>query len=126
MISQNIYPRIYIALDVAHNFLVVNQQQKCSVKLLIHGGLMKKLAALLASVAVLWGSHAAAVETFKGEEAIELILEAHDEGLIITKGTSSGSVTYKILLDRRYYRCSINNYLQVCHDFTGIDGKYEE
>ena len=126
MISQNIYPRIYIALDVAHNFLVVNQQQKCSVKLLIHGGLMKKLAALLASVAVLWGSHAAAGETFKGEEALELVLEAHDEGLILAKGYSSGTHSLRILLDRRLYRCTIKKYDQFCEDHTGIDGKYEE
>ena len=129
MISQNIYPRIYIALDVAHNFLVVNQQQKCSVKLLIHGGLMKKLAALLASVAVLWGSHAGAVETFKGEEAIELILEAHDEGLILSKVEPSGvgrGHLLTMLLDRRYFVCRINILDQICSDQTGIDGKYEE
>ena len=33
MISQNIYPRIYIALDVAHNFLVVDQQQEVFCKI---------------------------------------------------------------------------------------------
>ena len=126
MISQNIYPRIYITLDVAHNFLVINQQQKCSVKLLIHGGLMKKLAALLASVAVLWWSHATAGETFKGEEALELVLEAHDEGLILAKGYSSGTHSLRILLDRRYYRCTIKKYDQFCEDYTGIEGSYEE
>jgi len=68
MISQNIHPRIYIAFDVAHNFSTINQQQECSVKLLIHEGLMKKLAALLASFAVLGGSHAAAGEIFEGEQ----------------------------------------------------------
>ena len=46
---------------------------------------MKKLATLVASFAVLWGSHAAAGEIFKGEEAIELIVEAHEEGLILGK-----------------------------------------
>ena len=126
MISQNIYPRIYIALDVAHNFLVVNQQQKCSVKLLIHGGLMKKLAALLASVAVLWGSHAAAGNYFKGEEAVELIVQAHDKGIILRKINNSTSISFDILLDLRYYRCTVKLYDQLCSDVTGFNGNYEE
>ena len=90
---------------------------------------MKKLAALLASVAVLWGSHVAAGDVFKGEEAIELILEAHDEGLILSKVEQSGiSGGHRItmLLDRRYFTCRINMFDQICSDQTGIDGKYEE
>ena len=87
---------------------------------------MKKLAVLLASVAVLGGSHAAAGEIFTGEEAIELIVEAHEEGLILAKGYSAGIRSLSILLDRRYYRCKIKNYDQFCEDYTGIDGKYEE
>jgi hypothetical protein len=91
---------------------------------------MKKIAALLASVAVLWGSHAAAGEKILyGEEAIELILEAHDEGLILSKVEQSGiSGGHRItmLLDRRYFTCRINGYDQICADQTGIRGEYEE
>ena len=87
---------------------------------------MKKLATLVASFAVLWGSHAAAGEIFKGEEAIELIVEAHEEGLILGKSYSSGTHTLRILLDRRLYRCTIKKYDQFCEDFTGIEGSYEE
>ena len=87
---------------------------------------MKKLAVLLASVAVLGGSHAAAGEIFTGEEAIELIVEAHEEGLILGKGYSSGTHSLRILLDRRYYRCTIKKYDQFCEDYTGIEGSYEE
>ena len=90
---------------------------------------MKKLATLVASFAVLWGSHAAAGETFKGEEALELILEAHDEGLILSKVEPSGvgrGHLLTMLLDRRYFVCRINIFDQICSDQTGIDGKYEE
>lgn len=90
---------------------------------------MKKLAALLASVAVLWGSHAAAIDVFKGEEAIELIVQAHEEGLILSNveqsGVSAGHLL-TMLLDRRYIVCRINILDQICSDQTGIDGKYEE
>lgn len=87
---------------------------------------MKKLAALLASVAVLLGSHAAAGEFFQGEEAIELIVQAHEEGLILKQKEEYGGFTLRILLDRRYYFCTVKNYSQYCEDLTGISGEYEE
>jgi len=87
---------------------------------------MKKLAALLASVAVLWGSHAAAERVLTGEEAIELILEAHDEGLIFSQKEQYGGIIFRLLLNRRNYYCSIKNFNQFCEDVTGIAGKYEE
>jgi hypothetical protein len=128
MISQNIYPRIYIALDVAHNFLVVNQQQKCSVKLLIHEGLMRKLATLVASFAVLWGSHAAS-ESIRGEAAVELIIKAHKRGVIVRKeiiNNADKTALFELMLDGRFYQCNVEARDQWCNDQTGYQGKYEE
>ena len=88
---------------------------------------MKKLAVLLASVAVLWGSHAAAGDVFKGEEAIELIVQAHDKGIILRKSHDprSGN-SLDILLDLRYYICIVDMYDQFCTDVTGYGGNYEK
>jgi len=86
---------------------------------------MKKLVALLTSFAVLFGSQAAA-GTYKGEEAVGLILEAHEEGLILEEKVSKVEIVIRMVLDRRYYECILRTYYQNCYDLTGIDGKYEE
>ena len=88
---------------------------------------MKKLAMLLASVAVLWGSHAAAREFFKGEEAVELIVQAHDKGIILRKSHNPRiGIGLDILLDLRYYACMVTIYDQFCTDVTGYGGNYEK
>ena len=89
--------------------------------------LMKKLAALLASVAVLWGSHVAARDVFKGEEAVELIVKAHEEGIILRKSHDlKMGTSLDILLDLRYYACMVTIYDQFCTDVTGYGGNYEK
>ena len=88
---------------------------------------MKKLAALLASFAVLWGGHAAAGDIFRGEEAVELIVQAHDKGIILRKTHNPRiGISLDILLDLRYYQCNVEMYDQFCTDVTGFDGNYEK
>ena len=89
---------------------------------------MKKLAALLASFAVLWGSHAAS-ESIRGEAAVELIIKAHKRGVIVRKELTNDAfktTLFELMLDGRFYQCIIEARDQWCNDQTGYQGKYEE
>ena len=89
---------------------------------------MKKLAVLLASVAVLWGSHAAS-ESIRGEAAVELVIKAHKRGVIVRKeiiNNASKTAQFELMLDGRFYQCNIQARNQWCNDQTGYQGEYEE
>ena len=72
-------------------------------------------------------SYTSADRFLKGEEAIALIDEAHDIGIILWKNYNPKfGLSLEILLDFRYYQCNLKMYDQHCTDVTGYDGNYEK
>jgi hypothetical protein len=83
----------------------------------------------LITLLLMFGTQAAAERDVYGSNAVELVLRAHEKGLILDidrKKTAPPSFFIKFLLEGRYYQCNFKARDQSCSDFTGSFGEYEE
>ena len=72
---------------------------------------------VLITLLLMFGTQATA-KNITGSKAVDLILKAHNKGLIIKKDCSGGYCTILLLLKGRYYDCKLNYEGINCRDFT--------
>ena len=71
----------------------------------------------LITLLLMFGTQATA-KTVNGSKAVDLILKAHNKGLIIEKECSGKFCSIVLLLKGRYYDCILSDEGQFCRDFT--------
>jgi len=64
----------------------------------------------------MFGTQATA-KTVKGSKAVDLVLKAHKKGMIMEKQCNVACYI-AILLDGRFYQCTITEQFQTCTDET--------
>ena len=70
----------------------------------------------LITLLLMFGTQATA-KTVKGSKAVDLVLKAHKKGMIMEKQCNVGCYI-AILLDGRFYQCTITEQFQTCTDET--------
>ena len=83
----------------------------------------------LMTLLLMVGTQAVGERSFRGSKAVELVLMAHDKGLILeieALETAPPSFFIKFLLENRYYQCNFKALTQGCNDYTGSFGEYDE
>ena len=83
----------------------------------------------LITLLLMFGTQAVAEREFRGSKAVELVLMAHEKGLILDIDLQSPAPPFffiKFLLKDRYYQCTFKPRHQMCTDFTGSFDEYEK
>lgn len=79
----------------------------------------KIIQILLTALMMMLGNHAFADNhTLKGSEAINLVIKANKKGLILNKTVGADAVDMRLILDGKYYFCTLRYELQYCSDIT--------